>query len=122
MSMMTKRVLTRNDPAGDLGDILTGSGYLAWLDARIKEHLRRADIYEEAGTIVENGIRKAGKRWLMGADTYFTARRCTRPLKHAAGLEYEGAKALSLARALYRGAFADATTERASAGEFDPTQ
>lgn len=121
MSMMTK-VATKRDPAGDLGDILTGSGYLAWLDARVKEHLARADIIEEVAVVVANGIKKAGKRWLKGADTYFVARRVTRPIKHAAGLEYECAKAFSLARALYRGAFAEATTQRAGAREFDPTK
>lgn len=122
MSMMTKRALVTRDPAGSLGDILTGTGYIKWLEDCAKAEFARADIYDEAATIVANGIKKQGRRWLRGADVHFAARRLTRPLRHAAACHHEAGRALMLAKSLYRMQFADATTERAKAGEFDPTR
>ncbi len=103
-----------------MGDILSGSGYVKWCRDQIKYHLTGYDAKMEAAAIVQRGIERSGRRWLVGLDVKWTARRCVRPVKHAAALEWEAAKALSLALQLYQGAFAEATTERASAGEFDP--
>ncbi len=121
MTMMTKvGTGTVRHPASDMGDILSGSGYLEWLRRMAKHELIAHDACQEAAAIVRRGIEKSGKRYLMGLDVKWTARRCTKPILFLAGLHWEAARACSLAIQLYQGAFADATVERAAAGEFDP--
>jgi hypothetical protein len=107
-------------PARDIDGILKGSVFLAYLAKCAAHDVSAYDALHEAATTIRKGIEKSGKRWAFGFDVKWKAHQITRPLRHAADLHLESAKAYHVTRALFLGAFAEAGKPKA--GEFDPTK
>lgn len=110
--------------ARNLDGILTGSGFIDYLDLCRKDAMEAYDALHEASQLVYHGIRRAGHGapWAMGLDTRVVARRIRRALQHAADMHLEAAKAESVAASTYHATVGTAVTGRPDSSAFDPTK
>lgn len=112
------------NPARDLGGILTGSGFTAYIDKCRKDDVEAYDALCEAAETVYRGIVRAGggATWAMGMDTRVIARRIRRAIMHSADLHLESAKALGVSAAIYNATLGSPPSTRSDARTFDPSR
>lgn len=111
------------NPARSLDGILTGSGFLAYLDACRKDDMEAYDALHQAAQVVYQGVRRAGggAAWAMGMDVRVIARRLRRAIQHQADLHLEAAKAAGTAAAIYNATLGAPVATRADARAFNPS-
>lgn len=110
--------------ARDLSGILTGTGFIAYLDKCRKDAVDAYDALCEAAEVVYRGVIRAGGGavWAMGIDTRVVARRMRRAMRHAADLHLEAAKAEATAAAIYHATLGAPVTARVDAQTFNPAR
>lgn len=110
------------NPANDFSGILTATGFTAYIEKCRRHQMAQRDALLEAAAVLRRGIEKTGKWYLGGLDAKWAARKITRPIRHAAYLHEEAAKALSSSHAVYLGTFGSAAKMKKDAASFDPTR
>lgn len=106
-------------PAHDYSGIAKGSGFKAYIEKNRAMYMAQHDALLAAASHLEKLIQTKGRWWLRNLDAKFMARKITKPMRHAAALSEEAARALSSSWALYLGAF---SVEKPKTGDFDPTK
>lgn len=112
------------NPATDLSDILTGSGLRKYLEACRKDDMEAYDALMEAAAQLRTAIVRAGggNKMLFGADVRVIARKITRPIRHAAELHLQAAKANGTAWAVYMQTLGAPAPGGPKGRVFDPTK
>jgi hypothetical protein len=109
-------------PATNTAGILTGSGLIRYLEGCRKHEMEAYDSLHAAAGEIAVGIRRAGGRWwAAGVDVRLLARRLTRPIRHAADLHLEAAKALGTCAMILNGSLPAGKTG-GKRKEFDATK
>jgi hypothetical protein len=112
-------------PAQDMGDILTGTGFLAYLEKVRKNEMEAYDALMEAAHLLRVAIRRSspGRAWAFGVDNRVIARKITRPIVYMADCHLEAAKAAGVSAAIFRGSLAGPTSGSMAGGKsFDPNK
>lgn len=109
-------------PAKDMSGVLTGTGFLAYLEAQRRHEMEQYDALHEAAVRVRRGIIRyaKGRQGMMGIDVRIAARKITRPMHHAADMHLQAAKALSMTAQTYLGTLG--VPAKAAPRSFDPTR
>lgn len=109
---------TRTHPAAQHGDVLTGTGFLTYLN-RVRSHaIAGSDALSVAADIMSQGIRKSS-RVPGGIDKLLVARRIKKGITHMSMLELEIARTATAVAHHYRMSFGDPGTGR-QRGALDP--
>jgi hypothetical protein len=110
-------------PATNTAGVLTGSGFIKYLEGCRRHEMEAYDAIHAAAGEVAAGIRRAGgRKWAVGIDTRLLARRLTRPMRHAADLHLEAAKALNVAAMIFNASLAPQTGSRGKQKVFDASK
>jgi hypothetical protein len=110
-------------PAKNVGAILTGSGFHAYIEACRAFEMVQHDALHAAASILEHGIRKyaKGRKGMLGVDVKLAASKIVRPIRHAANMHAQAAKALSTSWLNYQKTLG-VPDRKTPAGAFDPTK
>jgi hypothetical protein len=108
----------RAHPAANAGDILTGTGFLTYLN-RVRAHaIAGSDALSVAADTMSQGIRKSSKI-PGGIDKLLVSRRIKKGITHMSMLELEIARTATAVAHHYRMAFGDPVSGRRR-GALDP--
>lgn len=110
-----------SNAAADASDILKGSGLTKWQEGVRAEFVANHDALHEQAARLERGFKQRAKKWALGLDARYLTLKVCRPIRHAADLQMESARAMVVSHTNYL-ATVGSEKGKAGAGAFDETQ